>query len=91
MTNRKCAQCGLVNFAAAELCRRCGGSLDTTGAGAGEVRQAVLGDGAEDAEESEKAPRSLVKSVGVGFGCAALILLLGYISLLETSAAVTYD
>ena len=88
MINRKCAQCGLVNFAAAETCRRCGASLDVDAA---TVKEALPADDVRDAVAPEKAPRSLVKRVGVGVGVAAFLLLLCYVSLLETSTPVTYD
>ena len=44
--NRKCAQCGLVNFAAAETCRRCKASLDAVAVAA------AVPDAEADASES---------------------------------------
>ena len=90
MINRKCAQCGLVNFAAAEACRRCGASLDARAPGVEEIPPADE-HGEAEAAETTAPRRSLVKRVGVGLGTAALLLVLGYISLLETSTPVNYD
>ena len=92
MANRKCAQCGLVNFAAAEVCRRCNTALAMAEAGGEEVLTAEAGDGdGDDDATPEKAPRSIFKRIGVSLAVAAFLLLLFFISLLETSTPVTYD
>jgi hypothetical protein len=88
MTSRKCAQCGLVNFAAADVCRRCGAALNAEGEGREELPSPVE---SFDDEPPAKAPRSLLKRVGVSVGVSAFILLFCYISLLETSTPISYD
>ncbi len=88
MTNPKCQQCGLVNFSRVEECRRCGAGLiidDASGT------QTLSEENAFEDESGAQAPRSLVKRVGVGVGVAAFLLLLCYISLLESSAPGSYE
>lgn len=88
MNNRKCAHCGLVNFPTADECRRCGASLHTGAAG---TEPAAATDDFADDGSSPPPPRSLARRVAVAVVVANFLLLLCYISLLETSTPVTYD
>ena len=91
MNNRKCPDCGLVNFSTAPECKRCGTLLSSD---AETVAEAYAGPGHADgfAEwEEEKPPRSLKRRVFVGLSLAALLIFVWYISLLESSTAATYE
>ena len=80
--NSKCTQCGLVNFAGAEECRRCG---------------AYLGEGfaADDfegfAEGGGKKRRSFLRKVLSGLVLSAFVLAGLHVSLLATSDAASFD
>jgi hypothetical protein len=78
MSSKKCAQCGLVNFATEEVCRRCGAPI--TGQYIDEV---------EGASRSGK--RSIFKRALVVLGVTAFLLLIFYASLLITSDPVTFE
>jgi hypothetical protein len=80
--NPKCTQCGLVNFAAAEECRRCGAYL-----GAGFAAEDFEG----FAEGAGKKRRSLSRKVLSGFALSAFVLAGLHVSLLATSEAVSFD
>jgi hypothetical protein len=96
MNNRKCAGCGLVNFASASECKRCDAPLEPAYAGFA----ATAFDGAAapyfEAEaavpfEEGKGRRSL-KRRALAVLAATLTLLVGcHASLLFTSTAATYD
>jgi hypothetical protein len=76
--NSKCAQCGLVNFAGVEECRRCGAF--------------VAGREFEDfAEGGGKRRRGPLRKVLSGLGLSALVLLGFHASLLATSDAANFD
>lgn len=74
MSNKKCTQCGLVNFASDELCRRCGSSLD--GAAAVETLPAP-----------HRTRRILLRLL-LTPALILTILTLAYLSLLVTSEAI---
>lgn len=95
MINSKCTQCGLVNFALAAECKRCGAALGasaaalgTPGATAWTADEAF----AEEAfaEESPAARRSLKRRALAGLGLSALVVFGWYLSLLATSQRATY-
>ena len=79
MTRNKCPQCGLVNSAADENCRRCG---------------SVLSRGQTPSLEVEAAPqkkRSLLRRLIWILSTTILLLLVAYISLLLTSEELAYE
>ena len=79
MTRNKCAQCGLVNSAADENCRRCG---------------SVLSMGETPSVEVEAAPqkkRSLLRRLIWILSTTILLLLVAYMSLLLTSEELAYE
>src|SRR5215212_8380635 len=93
MSNRKCAGCGLVNFASASECKRCGAPLEPAFAYAGFDATAAPYFEAEDAvtPEEGKGRRSL-KRRALAVLAVTLTLLVGcHASLLFTSTAATYD
>jgi hypothetical protein len=80
MNNRKCAQCGLVNFATEEVCRRCGAPL---------LERDLSAYGLEEKDQSGK-PSILKRALAV-LGLTALLILVFYISLLTTSDPVPFE
>ena len=78
MMNTKCLQCGLVNFAGAEECGRCGVSL-----AGGEFEGYAEGGG--------KKRRGLLRKVLSGLASSALVLLGFHVSLLATSDAAGFE
>ncbi|HEV2863609.1 MAG TPA: hypothetical protein VGX48_21530 [Pyrinomonadaceae bacterium] len=82
MTNSKCLQCGLVNFTGMGECKRCGGALPEASYGVAWV---------EEEEEERPARRSVLRKVLAGIGLSAFLLVVWYVSLLETSRAADYD
>ena len=82
MTNSKCIQCGLVNFTGTGECRRCGAGL---AAGPSHFAPWV------EEEEERPARRSILRKVLAGVGLSAFLLVVWYVSLLETSRAADYD
>jgi hypothetical protein len=74
--NRKCPECRLVSFAAAEVCPRCGASLD--------VAARV------DTTQERRRPRLWVRPVICFFVCVGAILAF-YLSLLGSAAALNID
>jgi hypothetical protein len=93
MNNRKCAGCGLVNFASAPECKRCGAPLEPAcayGASGGSAA-AYFGAGGASMPEEGKGRRGLRRRA-LAVLAATLALLVGcHASLLLTSAGVTYD
>ncbi|HEX8475241.1 MAG TPA: hypothetical protein VF666_14520 [Pyrinomonadaceae bacterium] len=81
MSAEKCFHCGLVNFADAVTCKRCGISLD-----AAPARHTT--DDWTDEPPAHK-PRGFIKRVAAIVGMTVFLLLLFYMSLLETSETVT--
>jgi len=86
MPNSKCSQCGLVNFAGAAACKRCGAELC-----APEVPAAAHAAPEALTEESAGAGRSLPRRALAGLGLSALILFGWYLSLLATSERASYS
>jgi hypothetical protein len=80
MSSMRCRQCGLVNFATAEQCKRCGASLT----GSPEFVTA-----AEETDVPRK--RSLGKRVLWVLGMTCLILTVYYLSLLMTSDPIKWQ
>lgn len=81
MTNTKCVYCGLVNFAGAETCKRCGGIVGGFAA-----------DGFEEfAESGDKKRRGLLRKVLSGFTLSAFVLLGFHVSLLATSEGAGFE
>src|SRR5438128_7104073 len=79
MTRNKCAQCGLVNSAADEHCRRCGSVLS---------RAETPGVGVEAAPQKK---RSLLRRLIWILSTTILLLLVAYMSLLLTSEELAYE
>jgi hypothetical protein len=93
MNNHKCAGCGLVNFASAPGCKRCGASLEPTFACASFDATATPyfeTEGA-DAFEEEKGRRSLLRRALAVLGVSFALLVGCHASLLYTSTPATYD
>lgn len=76
MTSVKCAGCGLVNFAGAAECKRCGASLT-------EFEFEETADGPRR--------RGLLRKVGAGLVLSFFALVGCYVSLLETSAEANLE
>ncbi|HEX7174530.1 MAG TPA: Ran-binding zinc finger domain-containing protein [Pyrinomonadaceae bacterium] len=95
--NSKCPSCGLVNFSTAHECKRCGALLSAEFAPRAADEFARLGQGESAAadfaefEEEARPRRSLMRKVLAGCVTALLLLVVFYVSLLETSTAVTYE
>ena len=80
MNSRKCASCGLVNFATEVSCRRCGAAL----AGTDEAAYGIEDTG-------NKSGGSIVKRALVVLGVTCLLLFIFYVSLLSTSDRITFE
>ncbi|MGB8508313.1 MAG: zinc finger Ran-binding domain-containing protein [Pyrinomonadaceae bacterium] len=92
MRKRKCTKCGLVNFASAEECSRCAAALPPVQEDAGQsIPEHESGAHETDDEPTTAAPRSLIQRALIVLGLTAFILLLCYVSLLETSAPATFE
>jgi hypothetical protein len=83
-TRRKCANCGLVNAAADEVCRRCGAQLTDDEA-------AYQIDSAATVEEETPPRRSLSKRVVWIVSTTVIVLVLFYLSLLVSSSGLDPD
>jgi hypothetical protein len=79
MNSRKCPRCGLVNFADADACKRCGTTL--AGAGGAPEEKAARARGA----------RWLIKRALVVTATVVALLLIFYGSLLKSSERLTYE
>lgn len=79
MKNKKCPQCGLVNFAEASVCRRCGNALDTPDT------DPDLDPGAEGA------PPGLLRRALILFVVIISVLAIWYLSLIGSSQRITDD
>ena len=93
MNNRKCAGCGLVNFAHASECKRCGAPLEPAFAHAASdaaTTHVFESEGAAAPEEGNRR-RSLVRRALVVLGLTLTLLVGCHASLLSTSTAATYD
>ena len=82
--NKKCLQCGLVNFANDENCRRCGAALNPGGA----IEEHSI---ESAASEGKGKKRSLGQRLLWVLGMTLLILFMGYMSLLVTSDDLGFD
>jgi hypothetical protein len=81
----KCAQCGLVNFAAAEECKRCGAALERPREEAADAREP------EEGSAQERARRGFLKRGAWVLCMTGMLLLICHVSLLETSQSANYD
>lgn len=87
MTSHRCSHCALVNFASAEVCKRCGEPLPHATAAPDDAATDTL-----DLDDEQDAGRpTLIKRALVVLGLTSLLLVGCYISLLETSEPVTYE
>lgn len=93
MHNRKCAGCGLVNFASAPDCKRCGAALEPAFAAVASDATAAPVFKLEDADTGEegKKRRSLVRRVLSVVGATFALLVGWHASLLLSSTPATYD
>jgi hypothetical protein len=80
MNSRKCPRCGLVNFAAEEMCKRCGTALDGTPA-----------DAQGEPVRRRRGPGWLIKRALVIFFAVCAVLIIFYGSLLKSSERLSYD
>src|SRR5687767_1909834 len=95
MNNRKCPDCGLVNFAAAEECKRCSAPLDPRAAPAGfraaDFRHADPQDADAGAPEAARPRRGLLRRAGAVLGLTFALLIACHASLLLSSNPATYN
>ena len=93
MNNCKCAGCGLVNFASAYDCKRCGAPLEPAFACAAPYAAAAHASEFEDAFEvvEGKGRRSLLRRAVAVLGVSFALLVGCHASLLFTSTPATYD
>jgi len=80
MKSLRCKECGLVNFASAEQCKRCGASL---------TEEAPVDVVIDEAEAPKK--RSFVRRITWIVGMTCVILAVYYMSLLATSDAIGWQ
>lgn len=87
----KCPRCGLINFASAEVCKRCEEPLGRgfEHFGARPYESARGGD--EPADDGRRRPRSLLRRVLAGVVAALVLLFVAYLSLLASSRAADYE
>jgi hypothetical protein len=83
--SRKCSQCGLVNFASAVQCRRCGAAFDDAAFDDAEQFETLPDEGVEQKK------RSLAQRLMWIFGMTAVILFICYASLLLTSDPIGWE
>src|SRR5258707_11516251 len=83
-SRQKCANCGLVNTGADELCRRCGSPL----MGEDTIEQSPV---QKTAEETNPPKRGFLKRVAWILGATSIILIIWYASLLISSDALQPD
>jgi hypothetical protein len=83
MNSLKCAGCGLINFATAGECKRCGAALFGRGD--------VLADGEDAGGAGRGSRRGPLRKVLAGCGLSFFLLVGCYVSLLETSEPATFD
>ncbi len=83
MSSKKCPRCGMVNWAEAAACKRCGavagGTPETRPGGVPETRLEGRGE------------RTLAKRVLFVAGMVAVFVLAAYVSLRATSEAITFE
>ncbi len=91
MNNLKCAGCGLVNFAHAPECKRCGTALGLAFAPAFAGASSSDFFESEDAPEEGKRRRGLLRRALWVLAATALLLVGSHASLLLTSTPATYD
>jgi hypothetical protein len=82
----KCSLCGLVNFASASECKRCGASLlDACDASAATVSVDVCAFEGDADDTQLKKPRRLIARIGWVLGMTCTIVIVLHVSLLVTS------
>ena len=89
MDRRKCEECGLVNFASAPECKRCGASLGAAGEGVGAPRahevHAAPPEVSEGFDEADKPRRGLFARVAWILTATCAVIVAWHGSLLLTS------
>ena len=85
MTSLKCIECGLVNFAAAGACKRCGAAFFGGGGAAASGWDEATG------EAGGRPRRGLLRKTLAGLVLSFFALVGCYVSLLETSEAANLD
>jgi hypothetical protein len=95
LINRKCAGCGLVNFAAAPKCKRCHADLDVDEGGRGAALKPEAFDapaeGADPSEEVEAPRRGLASRVARILTVTCAVVVAWHVSLLLTSDAASMN
>jgi hypothetical protein len=91
MDNRKCSDCGLVNFASAPACKRCGAQLEPAYAYAAPGAAPAVGFGDAAAPAEGKGRRGLLRRLTAVLAVTVALLVGCHASLLFTSTPVTYD
>ncbi len=81
MNSKRCANCGLMNFATNEQCKRCGTAL---------IESDTTNYGADEANEREGS-RSVVKRGLIVSAVVVALLFICYVSLLATSEPISFD
>jgi hypothetical protein len=84
-SSTRCRQCGLVNFATAEQCKRCGAYLREDRTVDAPTDEGFAGE-VDESEAPQQKKRSFAKRVSWILGMTGLILLICYMSLLMTSS-----
>ena len=87
MNSVKCPSCGLVNFAGTGACRRCGAAL----AAAPHFTPRGSCASSEPIDEPSAPRRGLLKRAAAVCGATALLLVIFYVSLLETSEPLNLE
>ena len=86
MNRSKCLQCGLVNLATDETCRRCGASLTVERSAATSEESTTPESG-----EQEASKRSVPRRLSWILGTTLILLFAAYLSLLLTSEDLQFD
>jgi hypothetical protein len=84
MSSTRCRQCGLVNFATAEECKRCGARLKEA-----DAAETATSESGESVVPQKK--RSFAKRVSWILGMTCVILLICYMSLRLTSNSINWQ
>lgn len=92
MNNRKCASCGLVNFATAAECKRCAAPLGHEGAGGDGLAPEPFFDVEDDDAPAEgEARRGPFRRAAAVLGVTCVLLAACHASLLWTSEAASFE
>ncbi|HZH89394.1 MAG TPA: hypothetical protein VEX70_02125 [Pyrinomonadaceae bacterium] len=85
MNSKKCSQCGMVNWAEAASCKRCGATFGGVPEASAEF------DSVPEAHSEGSGRPSLRKRVSFVVGAVGAFVLAGYVSLRATSEAVSFE